>query len=48
VPEFGVVGLGRMGGGLAHQALRKGLRVVGASRGAAPDELVDALTRLDA
>ena len=29
--EFGVIGLGRMGGGLAHQALEKGLRVVGAS-----------------
>lgn len=40
--EFGVVGLGRIGGGLAHQALRKGLRVVGASRSGAPDALVDA------
>jgi 6-phosphogluconate dehydrogenase len=40
--EFGVVGLGRMGGGLARQALEKGLRVVGASRGGAPRELVQA------
>lgn len=30
--EFGVVGLGRMGGGLALQALEKGMRVVGLSR----------------
>ncbi len=27
--EFGVVGLGRMGGGLALQALEKGIKVVG-------------------
>ena len=27
--EFGVVGLGRMGGGLALQAREKGMRVVG-------------------
>ena len=40
--EFGVVGLGRMGGGLARQALDKGLRVVGASRSGAPRELVGA------
>ncbi|HEX7219070.1 MAG TPA: decarboxylating 6-phosphogluconate dehydrogenase [Burkholderiales bacterium] len=40
--EFGLVGLGRMGGGLAMQALDKGLRVVGASRGGARKELVDA------
>ena len=38
--EFGVVGLGRMGGGLARQALEKGLRVVGASRSGAPKELL--------
>jgi len=36
--EFGVIGLGRMGGGLAHQALRKGLRIVGASRTGAARE----------
>lgn len=36
--EFGIIGLGRMGAGLAHHALEKGIRVVGASRsGAAPD-----------
>jgi 6-phosphogluconate dehydrogenase len=40
--EFGVVGLGRMGGGLANQALGNGLRVVGASRSHPPDALVDA------
>ena len=40
--EFGVVGLGRMGGGLAHQALEKALRVVGASRSGAPKDLVKA------
>ena len=40
--EFGVIGLGRMGGGLAHQALEKGLRVVGASRSGAPRDLVQA------
>jgi 6-phosphogluconate dehydrogenase len=40
--EFGVIGLGRIGGGLAHQALEKGLRVVGASRSGAPRDLVKA------
>jgi hypothetical protein len=40
--EFGIIGMGRMGGGLAHQALGKGLRVVGASRRGAPKDLVDA------
>ena len=40
--EFGVIGLGRMGGGLAHQALEKGLKVVGASRSGAPKDLVAA------
>ena len=40
--EFGVVGLGKMGGGLARQALEKGIRVVGASRQGAPPELVKA------
>jgi 6-phosphogluconate dehydrogenase len=30
--EFGVVGLGRMGGNLALQALAKGMRVVGYQR----------------
>lgn len=37
--EFGVVGLGRMGGGLARQALESGLRVVGASRSGASADL---------
>lgn len=27
--EFGVIGLGRMGGGLALQAMKKGMKVVG-------------------
>src|SRR5688572_16570398 len=40
--EFGVIGLGKMGGGLAHQALEKGVRVVGLARHGAPKELVDA------
>ena len=40
--QFGVIGLGRMGGGLAHQALEKGMRVVGASRSGAPKDLVAA------
>jgi 6-phosphogluconate dehydrogenase len=40
--EFGVVGLGRMGGGLALQALEKGMRVAGLSLGGAPGELVRA------
>jgi 6-phosphogluconate dehydrogenase len=30
--EFGILGLGRIGGGLAHQALDKGMRVAGSSR----------------
>ena len=40
--EFGVIGLGRMGGGLARQALDKGLRVVGATRSGARDDLLAA------
>ena len=40
--EFGIIGLGKMGSGLAHQALEKGLRVVGTSRSGAPTHLVDA------
>ncbi len=40
--EFGVIGLGRIGGGLAHLALEKGIRVVGASRSGAPKDLVKA------
>jgi len=40
--EFGVVGLGRMGAGLARNALAQGIRVVGMSRSGAPRELVQA------
>lgn len=36
---FGVIGLGRIGGGLALQALRKGMRVVGHDRAGARAEL---------
>lgn len=42
VKEFGVIGLGKIGGGLAHQALDKGFRVVGSSRSGAPADLVKA------
>lgn len=37
--EFGVVGLGRMGGGLALQAREKGIKVVGHTRGGLSAEL---------
>lgn len=40
--EFGIIGLGKMGAGLAHQALEKGIRVVGMSRRGAPQDLVEA------
>jgi 6-phosphogluconate dehydrogenase len=40
--EFGLIGLGRIGGGLALQALEKGLRVVGASRSGAREDLLKA------
>jgi 6-phosphogluconate dehydrogenase (decarboxylating) len=40
--ELGIVGLGRMGGGLAAQALEKGFRVVGLERGSPPRALTDA------
>ena len=40
--EFGIVGLGRIGGNLARQALEKGLRVVGHTRGGARQELLRA------
>ncbi|MBI3319421.1 MAG: decarboxylating 6-phosphogluconate dehydrogenase [Candidatus Omnitrophica bacterium] len=40
--EFGVIGLGRMGGNLALQALEKGLRVVGFTRGGVSGELTNA------
>ncbi|MBI3829869.1 MAG: decarboxylating 6-phosphogluconate dehydrogenase [Planctomycetes bacterium] len=38
--EFGVIGLGRMGGGLARQALGKKMKVVGLTREGAPQDLV--------
>ncbi len=37
--ELGVIGLGKMGGGLAQQAIEKGMRVVGLSRGGASSAL---------
>ena len=37
--EFGVIGLGRMGGGLARQALAKGSRVAGYAKDEAPADL---------
>jgi 6-phosphogluconate dehydrogenase len=40
--EIGVVGLGRMGGGLALQALEKGVRVAGFTANGARPELVSA------
>jgi 6-phosphogluconate dehydrogenase len=40
--EFGIVGLGRMGGNLARQALEKGLRVVGYERSGPAAALVSA------
>jgi 6-phosphogluconate dehydrogenase len=40
--EFGVIGLGRMGGGLALQALEKGLHVVGFTFGGASPEMLAA------
>jgi 6-phosphogluconate dehydrogenase len=40
--EYGVIGLGRMGGNLARQALQKGLRVVGFTRHGAPPDMIEA------
>jgi len=40
--EFGVVGLGRMGGNLARQAMEKGMRVVGFIRRDAPKDMIEA------
>jgi len=39
--EYGVVGLGRMGGNLARQALEKGIRVVGFTRHSAPPDMIE-------
>ena len=41
-PEIGIVGLGRMGGNLALQAVERGMRVVGFTRGGVSPELRDA------
>src|SRR5919202_5236409 len=40
--EYGVVGLGRMGGNLARQALEKGIRGVGFTRHSAPADMIEA------
>ncbi len=40
--EYGVVGLGRMGGNLARQALAKGMRVVGYIHHTEPEDLLQA------
>ncbi len=40
--EYGVVGLGRMGGNLARQALEKEIRVVGFTRHGAPEDMLEA------
>jgi 6-phosphogluconate dehydrogenase len=40
--EFGVVGLGRMGGGLALQALGKDMKVIGFDKGGVPEPLIEA------
>lgn len=40
--ELGIIGLGRIGGGLALQALEKGIRVVGHTLGGAAPELLGA------
>ena len=40
--EFGVLGLGRMGGNLARQALENDIRVVGFTRKGAPPDMVEA------
>ncbi|MBI2118468.1 MAG: decarboxylating 6-phosphogluconate dehydrogenase [Elusimicrobia bacterium] len=38
--EFGVIGLGRMGGNLARQAIKKGMRVVGFTLEVTPKDIV--------
>lgn len=38
--EFGIIGLGRMGGNLARQALKKGMRVVGFARREVSEDLI--------
>lgn len=41
MPAFAVIGLGQIGGGLAHQALEKGFRVVGIDTNEVPQTLKD-------
>ncbi|MFO7933339.1 MAG: NAD(P)-binding domain-containing protein [Bacteroidales bacterium] len=38
--ELGIVGLGKIGGNLAFQALGKGMHVVGLTKGEPPEELL--------
>ncbi|MCF8235575.1 MAG: decarboxylating 6-phosphogluconate dehydrogenase [Bacteroidales bacterium] len=38
--QLGIIGLGKMGGNLAAQALEKGMRVVGLTKGDPPDHLL--------
>jgi len=49
---FAIIGLGKIGGNLAHQALAKGLRVAGYTLGGPPADLIDqgliGLDKLDA
>src|SRR3712207_1081658 len=40
--EHGMIGLGRMGGNLARQALEKGIGVVGFTRHGAPPDMIEA------
>lgn len=40
--EFGIIGLGRMGGNLARQAIKKGIRVIGFTHEGAPPDLIEA------
>lgn len=39
--EYGIVGLGRMGGNLARQALEKEIRMVGFTRHGAPEDMIE-------
>ena len=39
--EFGIIGLGKMGGNLALQALEKGIQVVGFTKGEPPAEILE-------
>ncbi len=39
--EFGIIGLGKMGGSLARQALEKGIRVVGTTKNEPDQDLLD-------